>query len=648
MSSTAVTKQFYFRTPRLLGLRSATNPEYSFLSEYPKQFESTLKCTTYSPGDGKYFAYTQPDKVTIVDTYNNGKVALELAFKDTFEVSFSPNGTYLCCWLKPTKSIEESSNNVLWSKNVKIVHIASNSIIAEFTSKIQANWKPQFTKDEKIMAKLYPSQVRFYDLSKYLQQLNQPLINFDKPTFSLALENISTYSISPGNNPSIAIFVPEKAGIPASVKLYNVSPAGFKQPLHQSNFFKAERCSFKWNSLGTSVLALASTDVDSSNKSYYGESSLYLLSINPHQATSKSGRIALDKEGPIYDTCWSPNSREFAVVYGYMPSTTSFFDARGQRIHQLPPKAYNTILYSPHARFILCAGFGNLQGTVDIYDRASSPTPFKLVSTFNASNTSCVSWSPCGRFILTGTTSPRLRVDNAIRIWHATGKLVYLEEFKELLSVDWRPSTVDKFPALKQLEKPADVKCHQSVVDWELKRAKISSDNNSSSSSDSSASSKPKGAYRPPHQRNKLQGASSVVGATSELATPGATFKPLVQPKTIPGAPVPVTAESKLASKNRRKREARRAAQSATPSAPAATSLPAPEITVPTASTGSVVGGVFSLEEKKIRNLLKKLRAIETLKMKQALGENLENTQILKISTEDKVREELTSLGWTE
>ena len=27
-------------------------------------------------------------------------------------------------------------------------------------------------------------------------------------------------------------------------------------------------------------------------------------------------RVALDKEGPVHDVAWSPNSKEFGVVYG--------------------------------------------------------------------------------------------------------------------------------------------------------------------------------------------------------------------------------------------------------------------------------------------------------------------------------------------
>lgn len=114
----------------------------------------------------------------------------------------------------------------------------------------------------------------------------------------------------------------------------------------------------------------------------------------------------------------------------------------------------------------------------------------------------------------------------------------------------------------------------------------------------------------------------------------------------------------KLLPKIEKKREAKKQAQeknnspapeattSASPvpaqaQAPASTPAPAP-------ATAGVIGGVASLEEKKIRSLLKKLRAIEQLKMKQASGETLEDTQVIKISKEDEIRSELQTLGWNE
>jgi len=66
-----------------------------------------------------------------------------------------------------------------------------------------------------------------------------------------------------------------------------------------------------------------------------------------------------------------------------------------------------------------------------------------------------------------------------------------------------------------------------------------------------------------------------------------------------------------------------------------------PDVTV-TSPGGGV--GTKEPQDKKVRALLKKIRAIEELKMRQAGGEKLEDTQIKKIQTEAAVRKELRDL----
>lgn len=79
----------------------------------------------------------------------------------------------------------------------------------------------------------------------------------------------------------------------------------------------------------------------------------------------------------------------------------------------------------------MIAGFGTLNGTVDIWDRES----LKKITTLEAPNSTECSWSPDGRYILTATLSPRLRVDNCYKIWHYTGVIINSKNFQELLQV---------------------------------------------------------------------------------------------------------------------------------------------------------------------------------------------------------------------
>lgn len=44
-------------------------------------------------------------------------------------------------------------------------------------------------------------------------------------------------------------------------------------------------------------------------------------------------RVELDRPGPVHDVAWSPNSKEFMVVYGTMPSKATLFDHRANPVY---------------------------------------------------------------------------------------------------------------------------------------------------------------------------------------------------------------------------------------------------------------------------------------------------------------------------
>lgn len=223
---------------------------------------------------------------------------------------------------------------------------------------------------------------------------------------------------------------------------------------------------------------LAQTDVDKSNKSYYGETTLYLLNANG----AFDARVMLDKEGPIHDVAWSPNGKEFGVIYGFMPAKTTIFNHRGVATHSFAMGPRNTIIFSPTGRFVLVAGFGNLAGQIDVYDLEKD---YRKVCTIESGNPSVCQWSPDSRYILTATTSPRLRVDNGIKLWHVGGSVMYNEDMVELYNVLWRPIPVDELP--KDVDPLSPVPTpHASAVAY-LGTVKTPS--------------KPVGAYRPPGAR---------------------------------------------------------------------------------------------------------------------------------------------------
>ena len=705
--------------------------------------EGNLRCCVYSP-DGRFFAWASPEQVTVVDA-STGLVVTTLPADNVYELGFSHAGTYIITWQRPTK--DEDGNA---TKNLKVWRTIDDNagesgerdVVGKFVQKSQTGWNLQYTSDEQYCARCVSNEVQFYESKDLGTVWNK-----------LRVEGVSDFALSPGQTHSVAVFVPERKGQPASVKVFNVPQ--FDQSVSQKTFYKGDKVQLKWNDEGTSVIVLAQTEVDKSNKSYYGETNMYILSASGEF----DSRIQLDKEGPIHDVTWSPNSKEFGVVYGYMPAKTTIFNSKAVAQHSFPLGPRNTILFSPHGRFVLVAGFGNLAGQMDIYDLEKS---YEKVCTIEASNASICQWSPDGKHILTATTSPRLRVDNGIRIWHVGGGLMYNEDMHELYQLIWRPQPATQHPLENPLH-PVPTP-HESALEY-LGKLKTPS--------------KPAGAYRPPGARGTAtplafkredEGGAAFVremmsGKEPETngfgprsrrrEVPGAeTVEPRLPPGAAPGGGVSLTTDgdenlSKAALKNKKKREAKKAKEAeakaaglnvanengassaqATPgrsperrdrarspsktgyqsprpqskrrdgsrqrgppvNAEAASSSPAPQskqrqappngkppaptasasapappvatastpplsAQAPAISTSAAAAppdltvtspGAGSPHEKKIRSLLKKLRAIDDLKMRQAGGEKLEGTQVLKIGTEATVRKELSELGFNE
>jgi translation initiation factor 2A len=165
-----------------------------------------------------------------------------------------------------------------------------------------------------------------------------------------------------------------------------------------------------------------------------------------------------------------------------MPAKTVIFDHRMRPLHDFGASPHNFISFNPQGRLIALAGFGNLAGKIDMFDRRT----LTKVCTIDAPNTSHCEWSPDGRFLLTATLSPRLRVDNGIKIWHCSGPLVHFQAIEELYQASWRPTPIDAVPPFGPTI-PVAPEPSESVQDL----AKVAKP----------APTKPAGAYRPPGAR---------------------------------------------------------------------------------------------------------------------------------------------------
>ncbi|KAG8915822.1 hypothetical protein FRC00_012693 [Tulasnella sp. 408] len=641
----ATKEQYAFRAQKSLGLVGGA-PDYKVLEGYPPP-EATARTYKYTP-DGRLFAVALPSYVRISNA-SDLTTLCEIPVPNAVEIGFSPKGTYISTWERYVKPADETTQH----KNHRVWSVATGEEVISFVQKSMDNWDLQYTPTEEKVVRLVSSEAQVYLPSDWTKGI------VDR----LKLDGLSAIAPGPGQYPALAVFVAERKGAPATVKVYNLSALS-AAPTCSKTFFKADKCSIKWNSLGTQVLVLTSTDVDKSNKNYYGETNLYLLS---------------------------------AAV---MPAKTVLFDQRVKVIHDFGIHPRNFIAFNPQGRLLALAGFGNLAGKVEIFDRRS----LTKVCEIDAPNTSWCEWSPDGRFLLTATLSPRLRVDNGIKLWHCTGTLVHVHMVEELYQASWRPAPVESAPAFGNTLPPTP-KPSASVEAYQAGKP---------------TPTKPAGAYRPPGARGTStpsifkredEGGSPRTDSSSAPsrngAPPGASARPTpghsgapvpgaapgqglrgrvvpgAAPRHPPGWVPPENADKKKKQRNKKGKEgedgsantiesprpAPRAtgsgvqtpAGSGTPRAgtpagghpagrsvpqaldlSAAKSTPSGSGDAPTPGTGTGEG--LDPVQKKIRNLTKKLKAIDELKEKRNRGEKMEATQLKKIEGEASIREDLAKM----
>ena len=272
-------------------------------------------------------------------------------------------------------------------------------------------------------------------------------------------------------------------------------------PVAQKMFFKADKCNIQWSPNGKHLLAMSQTEVDSTGKSYYGETNLYFVSGDG----AFDCRVTLDREGPIHDFAWSPSSGEFIVLYGYMPSTNTLFDMKCEPVFTFPVGSKNHIRWNAQGSLICFGGFGNLPGQVEVWSRLDS---IRRVGHFQAQGASVCEWAPDGATIISATLTPRLRVDNGFKLWSWQGRLLESRMFGELYSASWRWMNPKLFPAVD-----------------------TSSSSGSMESPASSIGPIERKAYRPPGLRDK-----------GTLAPPsGGKTNPAPKPNVNVSIPVPST-----------------------------------------------------------------------------------------------------------
>lgn len=528
-------------------------------------------------------------------------------------ICFSPNGQYMATASGQTLKLWRTDT---WTDVATIEGTKAYFLVFSPLSRYLMTWEPyEVSKDkpqgspnlnlykcengELVKGFMHKSQTnwepKWSDDEKIFSKLqNNDVIfyedcNFEYIIYRINCFKVASYSIcSTQNAHHVICHMPGGKGQPAFARLFAYPKFEAQQALACKSFFNADSVEYFWNSKGTHCILLTTTEQDKTGKSYYGKQSLHFIGIN-----GSTNVITLAKEGPIYSVAWSPKGHEFCVVYGFMPAKASIFNLKSEVIFELGTGPRNAIYYNPHGNILLLGGFGNLRGNVETWDIVKR----KQIGTCDASDTTMLEWSPDGMHFLTATTAPRLRIGNGYKIWHYSGALMHEKDVEELYEVRWKRAdkTTFKEPVIST----------DKVESIATKKVQASTQ-----------------AYRPPSARNR----------------PGVIFN--LHDDHEPAKQAKESAVSKNALKQRKKREAKKARkdEEKTDDKTEDSKPQAIISSVQVVLTGDVE------KDKKIKNIKKKLDAIEKLKADKAAGKPLEINQLSKINGESDLLKELKQL----
>eukprot|EP01138_Halocafeteria_seosinensis_P013700 gb/GECG01013991.1/.p1 GENE.gb/GECG01013991.1/~~gb/GECG01013991.1/.p1 ORF type:complete len:624 (+),score=81.20 gb/GECG01013991.1/:1-1872(+) len=558
--------------------------------------------------DGQYLALAEKEQV-IVYHVDSAAPQIFVTQRNVTALHFSPLNTYLVTWHR--KKGDETNLNV-WN-------VRSGSFVCGFyqRDRNQEMWPTlQWSDDECIACRCVNNEVHFFDG----KEMSTSVIN------RLHLPNVKQASIAPGKGPKygIGVFVGTSNSRPAAVSFFQYPHLSPAEVIASKSFAKLDEAEFHWTADGKVVLALLSTEMTSD--SYYGESRLFLFTMDG----KVSMQVPLPKEGPVHDVQWSPKGTEFIAIAGKSPPKAALFDRKGQQLHNFGDASRNTVVWNPFGRFFVLAGFGNMAGEVDFWDRDS----LKKLGSNSAPCTVKHIWSPDGRFFMTTTTRPRLQVDNGFKVFRYTGEGPIVHEKHEVLyDVIWRPAPAGTYP-----DRPASPDALEKAT---------------KDVASSSGAAKPRAVYRAPGSTGLVSQmmADARLGSGSETGNSNksgaaASRTPVGMPNVPPGMPASQAQAPKKGGKNKNKKKNKGAATSA--EAPAKEDAHDKDdgegsVTTPGGSRSEKALEDMTLDElrRERRKLAKKFKQIDNLKKAHADGKELNADERSKVDGEKELSSKL-------
>ncbi|CAG9774050.1 unnamed protein product [Ceutorhynchus assimilis] len=293
---------------------------------------------------------------------------------------------------------------------------------------------------------------------KYFGRVGNDVLSiYETPSFglldkkSIKINGIRDFNWSPTDN-VVAYWVAEDKDVPASVTLLELPN---RNEIRKKNLFNVADCKIHWQKSGdylcVKVDRYSKVRKEKNETKYSG---MYCNFEIFHMREKQVPVDSVEIKEPIQAFAWEPVGTKFAMIHGESPNiNVSFYEVKVGLapilLKKFEKRACNHLFWSPGGQFIVLAGLGaNGGGSLEFVDT----NEFLVMNTTDHFQMSDVEWDPTGRYIFTGVSFWKCKVDTGYWMWSFQGKIlkrINLERFAQIL---WRPRPATPLTEKQQKE----------------------------------------------------------------------------------------------------------------------------------------------------------------------------------------------------